>query len=71
LVIALGIIIITKSYQSPLWIAIITLVVIALLQIRSAAIRTINHKQEVEEEENNISLRKRKKKFPKHRKDYK
>jgi hypothetical protein len=70
LAIALGVIIITKSYQSPLWIAVITLVVIALLQIRSAAIQTSNHADKNESTEI-FSSKKKQKKLPKHRKDYK
>jgi hypothetical protein len=70
-VIALGIIIITKSYKSPLWIAVITLAVIGLLQIRSAANRTANQTDKNESDEILSPKKKRRKKFPKHRKDYK
>jgi hypothetical protein len=69
--IALGIIIITKSYKSPLWIAITILVVIAFLQIRSAATRTANHTDKSESSEILSSKKKQKKKTPNHRKDYK
>lgn len=69
--IGLGVIIITKSYKSPLWIAVITLVVIAFLQIRSAAIRTANHTDKSESDEILRPKKKEKKKIPKHRKDYK
>ena len=69
--IALGVIIITKSYKSPLWIALITLVVIGFWQIRSAAIRTANHTDKSEGAEIFSPKKKRKKNPPKHRKDYK
>ena len=74
--IAFGVLIITDSmHKSPLWIAVITLVVIAVLQIRSAAIKSANHTQEIENDEvhspKKRERKKRKKKNPKHRKDYK
>ena len=68
--IALGVIIITKSYNSPLWIAVITLVVIAFLQIRSASARTVNNTDKNENTEIFNIKKKRKKKLLKHRKDY-
>jgi hypothetical protein len=69
--IAFGVIIITKSYKLPLWIAVITLVVIAFLQIRSAAFRTTNHSDKSKGDEILNPKKKQKKKFSKRRKDYK
>jgi hypothetical protein len=70
--IAFGILLIKESvYKSPIWIVVVALGIFSIFLARSAIIRTFNHKQEIEDDENNISPRKRKKKFPKHRKDYK
>ena len=57
--------------RSPLWIVVAAFGIFSIFLVRSAIIRTINHKQEIEDNENNISPSKRKKKFPKYRKDYK
>ena len=55
--------------RSPLWIVVVAFGIFSIFLVRSAIIRTINHKQEIEDDENNISPSKRKKKLPKHRKD--
>jgi hypothetical protein len=70
--IALGVLlVVTPVNKSPLWIVVVAFGVFSVFLTRSAIIRTINYKQEIEEEENNITPSKRKKKLPKHRKDYK
>ena len=72
IVIGLGVLLVAESmYKSPLWIVVITLGIFAILQIRSAIIRTHVYKREPDENENIASPSKRRKKYPKHRKDYK
>jgi hypothetical protein len=71
--IALGILLlIVPMNNSPLWIVVVAFGVFSIFLLRSAIIRTFNHKQEIDgNDENNISPNKRKNKLPKHRKDYK
>jgi hypothetical protein len=68
----LGIVLVVESmYESFLWIVVVALGIFVVLQVRSAIIRTFKYTQEVEDDENIVSPTKRKKKFPKHRKNYK
>jgi hypothetical protein len=70
--IALGVLLVVTSMdKSPLWIVVAVLGIFSIFLIRSAIIRTINHKQEVVDNENTVSPQKREKKFSKRRKDYK
>jgi len=72
--IMLGIFLIANSmFTSPLWIVVIVMGIPVILVIRSAVASTVNHRSKTENEENQntTSPRKREKKLPKHRKDYK
>jgi hypothetical protein len=72
IVIGLTVLLVTESmYKSPLWIVVITVGIFVILQIRSLIIRAYNYEQNTEENENVAPSNKRKKKYPRHRKDYK
>jgi beta-lactamase regulating signal transducer with metallopeptidase domain len=68
---ALLIVFISPLDNLMLWVVVIAFGIFSIFLVRSAIIRTIKYSQEAEEEENNVSPRKLKKKLPKHRKDYK
>ncbi len=69
---AFGVLFISQSMrQSPIWIVVAILGVIVIIQIRSAARKTANHAQEIEENETLKPDERKKKRKSKHRKDYK
>ena len=71
---AFGVLFISQSMRkSPIWIVAAILGIIVIFQIRSAARKTANHEQEIEGNETHKpdERERKKKRKPKHRKNYK